>query len=800
MMPDDRRWPKLTGSVHAIIALGRNARIGARNLVHRFPHAFAIVIVLVAAMWWTVAGGTLWLVHDLSSGLPDREALRRVGDMSQATTLFDAHDRPAFTIFKEQRIEVRLTQVSPLLVRAIVAVEDQRFYEHGGIDPIRVMAAALTNLRQGRAAQGGSTITQQLARQSFLKPEKTFRRKLQEVVLAARLERLFRKDEILELYLNKVYFGDGFYGVEAASLGYFGKHATEVTLPEAAMLAGLVKSPSTYAPTLNLDRAVARRAIVLQAMQETGAISQDQWHEARAAAVDLKDGLRQQEPHGQYFKEQVRLELVQLFGWDRVYQSGLRVYTTIDLEMQQAAERVLEESLTEIDVRRAARQKLRRVAVPANDPVLQGALVALDPQTAEIRALIGGRDFMQSRFNRAQQARRQAGSAFKPFVFATALEAGYSPASLIEHLDEPISTLQGAWTPEDEHSTATAMTLRAALRISSNRAAVRLLEDVGIERTVDYAKKLGIGSVPSVPSLALGSGEVTLESMAAAYAAFANGGMARPPVLIRRVEDRDGTVLMRDDSKPERAISEATAFLMATMLSDVVNFGTAYRARALGFTLPAGGKTGTTNDFVDAWFVGFTPKLLTGVWVGFDQPKTIIANGYAGDLAVPMWARFMKIATAKDKPVWFSPPEGIVTEGVCRLSGKLPSDGCYNAEVIDKDGKIEHRSLVYLEYFLRGTEPNDTCSMHPGRSWLDRVAGMFGGREEPVPARTADDHVPPPTATTSSAAVSPEEPQRTAQIVPVEKPKKKRGFWSRVFGRGRSETEKPDESKPAPRP
>ena len=380
-----------------------------------------------------------------------KQAIARIGEMDQATGVYDDHDHLVFSIFKQQRIGASLSDVSPHLIHAILAIEDQRFYDHGGLDISRTAAAALANLRHHRTLQGGSTITQQLARQSFLTADKTIRRKLQELILAWRIESRFSKDEILELYLNKVYFGDGLYGVEAASQGYFAKSPAELSISEAALLAGLVKSPSTYAPTVNMERAVARRNVVLQAMLDNGAIDRATWQGARATKVVLHDGLRADEPHGQYFKEQVRQELVERFGWERVYQGGLRVYSTIDMPMQEAAEASAAETLRSIDARRQAIEVRRAAAkkrAPLPDPSpLQAALVAMDPVTGQVRAMVGGRDFGVSRFNRAVQARRQPGSAFKPFVYAAALEAGYTPASLIDHLNDPVDTLQGAYVP-----------------------------------------------------------------------------------------------------------------------------------------------------------------------------------------------------------------------------------------------------------------------------------------------------------------------------------------------------------------
>jgi penicillin-binding protein 1A len=723
-----------------------------------------------------------WFLTRLFVGLPDREAIRRIGDMDQATTVFDRHDRLAFTIFKEQRMEVSLSEVSPHLVSAILAIEDQRFFHHSGFDLIRIASAALSNLRSMRAGQGGSTITQQLARQSFLTMDKTLTRKIQEVIVARRIERSYTKPQILELYLNKIYFGDGLHGIEAASRGYFGKHASELSIEEAALLAGLVKSPSSYAPTVSPDRAKARRNVVLRAMLDEGDIDRATWQKARESAVTLKDGLRDSEPHGQYFKEQVRRELVERFGWERVYQGGLRVFSTIDLEMQRAAEAALADGLKSLDERqsRLASRRGRRGSAP-QDP-LQAALVAMDPRTGHVRSMIGGRDFGESSFNRAVQAQRQPGSAFKPFVYAAALEAGYTPATVIEHLDEPVATLQGAWSPEDEHSDADSMSLRAALRSSSNRAAVRLLEEVGIAPTVQYAKTMGVGNVPSVPSLALGSGEVTLQALTAAYAAFANGGRVPAPLLIRRVEDEDGRILHQTSDSSTPAVSQATAFLMASMMADVINEGTAARARQLGFRLPAAGKTGTTNEYRDAWFVGFTPSLAAGVWVGHDQPRTILPGGFAADVAVPIWTEFMKAATRDDKPQWFTAPAGMTTASVCRITGKLATRACEDVEVLEPDGRLSHRNMVYREYFVQGTQPTSDCPVHRSRTVLAALASVFGaGRETPPPPKVQDTSLP--AVNIVGTLHTPPSPAAVA-----EPPEKKRGFWSRLFGRGRDDS------------
>jgi penicillin-binding protein 1A len=776
---------------------GRLAALVRRTFTAR-PRALAATIsVLAIAMLWS-AGWVAWFAYDLTTGLPNRQALREMGDMVQSTTIFDANDRPAFTIFKEQRIEVPLSKMSQNLINAVISVEDQRFFDHSGVDAVRIGAAVLKNLQAGRRAEGGSTITQQLARQMFLNRDKTYRRKLKEVIVSAYLENLYSKQEILEMYLNKVYFGDGLHGVEAAARGYFGKPAADLQVAEAALLAGLIQSPSSYAPTVNLERAVARRNVVLQTMVSSGAIDAATAEREKEAPVKIDNALEIKETFGLYFKEQVRRELVERFGWQRVYQGGLRVYTTIDSDLQKAAEVMVEQGLQDIE-RRSGFKHAKRGALPAPAAniapgYLQGALVAMDPSNGHVSVMVGGRDFGESHFNRAVQAKRQSGSAFKPFVYAAALEAGFSPASLITGLNDPILTVQGAWLPEDDHNAGDEMTMRAALRTSSNRAAVQMLAAVGIPKAVGYAEKLNVGKPPSVPSMALGASDVTLAALTAAYGAFADGGIVRTPVLIRRVEDGEGLVLFREEGESHRAVSEATAFLMASMLSDVINAGTAARARQLGFTLPAAGKTGTTNDYNDAWFVGFTPRLVTGVWVGFDQPQTIASGGYAGELAVPIWAQFMKRATRGDKPEWFERPSNVVGLNVCRISGKLPTGGCDDVAVIDREGNVEKRSMIYTDYFVRGAQPAEICQLHRP-SFTDRLAGIFG-KETGIPVSADDVGLPPAAASTSGTpSTATVEPAGRRDEKVEEEPKKKRGFWGRIFGRGEDDDRKKEELK-----
>jgi len=744
-------------------------RIQATVIAHRLLFiAGAFVVHLVGC---TGVGASFWYLHAAAEGLPEAAAVSGAGSMARATTIADGKGRHAFTIFQEQRLQVPLARVSPNLVQAIIAIEDRRFYNHRGIDPIRIAGAAVNDLMKYRAEQGGSTITQQLARLTLLTPEKTVRRKLQEVVLAARFERTFTKDEILELYLNKAYFGDGLHGVEAASLGYFGRHASELSVAEAALIAGLVKSPSTYAPTVSPERAVARRNIVLRAMRRTGAIDESTYQSALRTRLRLNDTLRREEAYGQYFKEEVRKQLVELFGWDRVYQDGLKVETTLDLDMQKAAESEVARALGNIEQQQ---KRHRRSRAAAQDP-LQAALVAIDPRTGEVRAMVGGRDFEQSRFNRATQSRRQPGSAFKPFVYAAALERGFTPATQITGLSQPVFTDAGAWIPADEHLDGDAISMRAALRTSSNRAAVSMLQTIGIPAAADYAEQLGVGKLPRVPSLALGSGEVTLLALTSAFGAFANEGQLATPSLIRRVTTSEGQVLYEATVTPRRAVSPATAFLITSMLQDVINAGTGSKVREIGFRLPAAGKTGTTNDYRDAWFVGYTPVLVTGVWVGYDQPRTIVRGGYAADVTVPLWARFMMTAARTDKPEQFRRPSTVMAADVCRLSGRLATDSCRRADA----------RMAYTEYFARGTAPADLCLLHG-----------FGGLRALFAAPASEISMPlPAVARAKGDAPAPEDvASQVSAAAPAEPPvKKKRGFWARLFGKG--DGARPDKSK-----
>jgi 1A family penicillin-binding protein len=707
------------------------------------------LLLLASLVAWLVVLRVIWTAFD---GPPPAGQL---ASGPQATIVFDRADRPVFSFGAEQRIDVALDEVSPHLVAAVIAAEDRRFFQHRGLDPVRIAGAAWRNSRAGRITQGGSTITQQLVRAMYLGHERTWRRKIREALIATDLEARLSKRQILELYLNTIYFGDGFYGVEAAARGYFGQRARDLGPEQAALLAALVRSPAR-SPSAAPATALARRNLVLRLMHRAGTLPEPDYRAALARPLSvrprthagfaltehLEPGPPNQDPveprtshleprtsSGLYFHEAVRLQLVALFGDERVLRDGLRVYTTLDPDQQREAERAIRERIAKL----GAKRKLLREE-------LQGALVSLDPRTGEVRALVGGRDFDRSRFNRAVQARRQPGSAFKPIVFAAALERGYGPGSLLRELSTPILAAEGDWLPNGEHEEEE-YTLRRALRVSSNRASAQLMQLVGVRPVIDFAHKLGIESdLPAVPSLALGTGGVTLLELVSAYGAFANNGLWVRPTLIRRVEDRHGALVWQTPHDVRQAVSASTAFLMSSMLRDVIAGGTGHLARSMGFRQPAAGKTGTTNDYADAWFVGYTPRLATGVWFGFDRPRTIFKGGFAGVVAVPAWTQFMMKATAGDAGDWYKTPTDVARVEICRDSGELATMQCRRAsQPPSPDGFGGPRwsvvggplatpgaqpapqppppiagSGVYHDLFAVGTGPSERCRMHEG--------------------------------------------------------------------------------------
>jgi 1A family penicillin-binding protein len=630
-------------------------------------HIFAAVFVLASLL---VLGWTC------KYALAIYRLTRGVGN----TNFYTADGRPWFPL-DEHRRDVPLSQISPHLQHAVVAVEDHRFFQHRGVDPVGLGRAVVRNLRPGGRVEGGSTITQQLARTLFLSNERSYWRKAKEALLANMLERQLTKAQILEFYLNRVPLSGGFYGVEAMSRKLFAKKAADLNLAESALLAGLIRAPSALSPWSNLDGALARSDVVLARMRAEGYIKEAEERVARNARLRITSSPGLADARAGYAKEFLRQQFRERVGDD--HPPDWKVHTTFSPGIQQAAERAVVDGLARL-----------------GEPELQAALVAVDPNTGDILAMVGGRDFTASPFNRAVRSRRQPGSAFKPFVYAVALQRGLSPVSLLTDLRSVTAPGRQEWTPRnsDDDSPESA-TLREALLESNNQAAVSLQMRVGTGSVRSLASDLGMADLPDVPSLALGTGLVTPLELTAAFSVFPNGGVAVRPRGIVKILDADGTVVSRDDVRQRRVLSPEVAFQTLSMLRDVVDFGTASSARSMGLRVPAGGKTGTTNDFKDAWFVGFSSTMVAGVWVGFDQPEPIGRDAYAARVALPIWTDFMRRAVRLRAADEFARPPGLREVELCRLSYLKPVEDC----------------PTYLEYFKEGDDvPGRMCPLHEG--------------------------------------------------------------------------------------
>jgi penicillin-binding protein 1A len=644
---------------------------------------FAVLVAVTAiVVIWTMRQG--WAVYKLRRG---------VGD----TWFYAGDGRPWFRM-DEQRRDVSLDDIAPDLRNAVIAVEDHRFFKHFGIDPIGLGRAVYRDLRGGGRLEGGSTLTQQLARTLFLSNKRTPARKAQEAVIALLLEQELSKRQILELYLNRIYLSGGVYGVETMSRNMYGKEAKNLTLAEAALIAGLIRAPSALSPWSNFDGALGRSRTVLQRMREEGFITAAQEKAATQVRPRIRPYPGATEAEYGYAKEFLRQQFRDRFGGD--HPPDWQVRTTFVPELQQAAERAVENGL-------------RRFGKPD----LQAALVAIDPATGDVLALVGGRDFRQSQFNRAWRSRRQPGSAFKPFLYAAALSRGYSPVSVLEGLTSIAPQGPDEWAPRNAAGEAPdALTLRAALLESNNRAAALLQQKIGSRPVLRLASDVGLRDLPDVPSLSLGTGLVTPLDLTAAFSMFPNGGSAVRPRALTRVIDADGGVAFDNPASADRVITPEVAYQMVSMLEDVVDRGTAAPARSTyGVRFPVGGKTGTTDDFKDAWFVGFTSSTVVGVWVGQDQPATIGREGYGARYALPIWSDFIKAAARRRGAHEFAPPETLREEQLCSVSYLKPVEGC----------------PVYTEYFKEGDQvPTRLCPIHQGsvKQQIKRaVQGFFSG-------------------------------------------------------------------------
>ena len=654
----------------------------------------------------------------------------------QTSKLYAADGRFIAELGLERRTLLRIEDMPPVVKQAFLIIEDKRFYDHGGIDWYRVPGAAWNVIKTQSFSQGFSTITMQLAGNIF--PERINRRetsglaalerKLKEIKVARAIEEKYEKDRILELYLNQIYLGNGAYGVETAAQRYFGKSARELNLSEAGMLAALPKGPERYNPRKFPDRAVQRRNTVLEVMRREGAVSDADASIAKAYPLLLATRASTGDV-APYFVEWIRQLLDQQFG-AQLYEQGLKVYTTLDLDLQSAAERNLERQLRMIEEGKfgayrhqsyeayLARSDANAGRDSPNSPYLQGAFLALDPRTGAVRAMVGGRDFDDSKFNRAVQALRQPGSTFKPVVFAAAVQNGRPPTYILDDSPLSMTMAQGdTWSPQNfDNQFEGQIPMRRSLYESRNIPTIRLGMELGEQTVVDMGRKLGLSTAfPLYPSVHIGSASVYPIEMIAAYTAFATLGTQARAMGINRVENAAGEVLWAPEPVRVPVMSAEESWLMVDMLKDVVRRGTAAASVGSQFSIPSGGKTGTTNDYNDVWYIGFTSDIVAGVWMGLDKPEKIMTNAQGGRLAAPAWTAFMKeVYLRKPAPPDWPRPIGIITKSVDLLSNTQWTPDCPGVQA--------------TEVFIAGTEPTIPCNLMPG---LFPDTSGFGGTPLP---------------------------------------------------------------------
>jgi penicillin-binding protein 1A len=640
-----------------------------------FGSILAVLIGLVIALVLAVTG---YLFYFFLGELPSVDTLKDYRP-SIATRVYADNNELIDEFFLEDRKIIKITDLPKYVIQAFVAAEDSRFFEHQGLDFQGISRAFFKNLQAGRIVQGGSTITQQVAKALYLSPEKRYVRKVKEAILAYKIDHYLTKEEILNLYLNHLYLGHGTYGVEAAAQGYFGKSARYLTLPEAAILAGLPKAPSAYSPFTHFDKARQRQIYVLERMEEDGYITKQDRERALSTPLSLRS-IKPKEKVAPYFIEHIRRYIVEKYGSDVLYKEGLEVYTTLNIEAQKAARDAVERGLSELEERQGYDRGL-----------VQGALIAMDVKTGAVKSLVGGREFSKSEFNRATQSRRQPGSAFKPFIYTAAFDKGLTPST--RFVDDPIqfpdpSKPSGFWQPKNfDGKFNGSTTLRNAIVQSRNIITIKVLQDIGVDYAASYATVMGITSPLSRNlSLALGSSGVTLLEMVRGFSVLANQGKRVTPYFITKIVDRTGHVFEENQPIVEQVIDSRIAFISSYIMQDVVESGTGRRVKSIG--RPVAGKTGTTNDVRDAWFLGFTPSLVTGVWVGFDQERSLGQHEVGGRAAAPIWLYFMSQALSGTPIETFPVPEGIVFVKVDPKTG-APSSG---------------RGAIY-ESFLEGTTP-----------------------------------------------------------------------------------------------
>jgi len=627
--------------------------------------------------------GLACFLYVLKQNIPDFTSLKNYNP-KKTTQVLDTHKNVIAEFYQERRFVKPLRLIPKRLIQAFLSAEDSRFYEHKGYDFRSIVRAFIKNLIAGKVVQGGSTITQQTARSFLISNHRTYLRKIQELILAYQLEQAFSKDHLLYLYLNQIYLGYGAYGVEAAAQNYFGKSINQLSIAECAALAGLPQAPARYAPDKNYKDFKARQKYVLKRMFNDGYITDSMARKAYAQPLNIQPRRNRFVENAPYFVEYIRINLENQLGSEPLTADGLTIYTTLDMRMQRYAQTALEKGLSAIE----KRHKYLKSQQP-----IQGALICMDIETGHIKAMVGGRNFSESRFNRSVQAIRQAGSAFKPIIYSAALDSGFTPASVI--IDSPVIVEEKdrdfIWKPNNFEKTFYGpTTLRRALALSRNLVTIKLLQKVGIENVINYAKKMGISSqIQKDLSIALGSSGVSLMELIQAYGVFASSGYLIQPVCIKKIENQSKQAIPLP-AKPEkkRVIEASTAYCITNMLEGVVQNGTAQRVKSL--KRPIAGKTGSTNNFYDAWFIGYTPRYITGVWVGFDKPKSIGKKETGARAAIPIWLSFMENILSGKTARKFPIPPGVVFSKIDAETGTLASPSTKN---------------IFYECFKEGTQP-----------------------------------------------------------------------------------------------
>ncbi|MEO0283218.1 MAG: PBP1A family penicillin-binding protein [candidate division WOR-3 bacterium] len=610
-----------------------------------------------------------------------------------STQIIDDEGNVIFEYYFEKRKYVKLNDISPYVIKTFITLEDKKFFKHFGIDPLRLLKATYNNLISRRFVEGASTITQQLARNMFLTMEKTINRKLKELVLALIIESKFSKDEILEKYLNQINFGNGVYGIETASLYYLDKKAKDLTLSESAFLAAIPRSPTYYNPYTNFENTIKRQKKILNLLFKNKVITKEEYEKALKEKIVLKPKESLKKRFAAYYLEEIRKYIEGAYGEDFIYKEGIKIYTSLNSNIQKVCENVVDSLIGIIE--KGVRRKGKNDTLP-----LQIAVVAIENKTGEIKALIGGRDFFKSQFNRAIQAKRHIGSAFKPFYYLAAIENGYLPTDYLYDLPVTIEDDGSGkpWYPGNfDGKFMGRVTLRQALAHSRNLASVRLLQEVGTSTAIEYARKLGIESyVPNVLSISLGAAELTPLEVTHAYSTIANYGKKMDLIMIKKIEDVYGNIIFERKPSGKQVIDSQSVYILIHMMKSVMNNGTGVEARTkYGFYLPCAGKTGTTDNFTDAWFIGFVPEITIGVWVGFDSLRTIAYNASGALFALPFWTEIMKRLPLKGED--FKIPSGIVIDTVCVESNLKRTPYC---------------PKVREEVFIKGTEPGNFCNIH----------------------------------------------------------------------------------------